>query len=290
MLKPRIDSPVLVPFDGSYSREQLDLAHIAGPGKIRPKKLLEDSNAEMANLSRAMYASKHHAVLFIFQGLDAAGKDGTIRRVFSGLDPQALHAASFKAPTELERRHDIFWRTNGHLPARGCIAVFNRSYYEEVLVVKVHPQFLHGQYPGAVPAAEHLWPARYRAIREHEKHLATAGTLVVKFWLQVSENEQRQRFLSRLEEPRKRWKFNPGDLREAQFREQYMDVVVDMFNDTSRPWAPWFVIPADNKNVMRAQVASIAAQALRGLDPQYPQPDKEIMRQFDAHREKLSKP
>ena len=289
-IEPRADSPLLVPFDGSYSREQLDAAHMAGAGNIRPKKMLEDSSAELSDLVRALYAGKHNGVLFLFQALDAAGKDGTIRRVFSGLDPQAVHAASFKAPTELEGRHDMFWRTSGHLPARGCVSIFNRSYYEEVLIVKVHPQYLGGQYPGGVPDTKLLWPARYRAIREHEKHLATAGTLVVKFWLQVSGDEQRRRFLSRLDEPGKRWKFNPGDVRESGFRDQYMDAVVDMFNETSRPWAPWFVIPADNKNVMRAAVASIAAQALRGLDPQYPQPDQEIMEQFETHRKKLSRP
>ena len=286
--QPQIDSPLLVPFDGSYTREQLDMAHIPEQGDIRPKKVLEDKTAEMADLARALYAGRHNSVLFLFQALDAAGKDGTIRRVFSGIDPQAMHAASFKAPTELERRHDIFWRTNKHLPARGCVSVFNRSYYEEVLIVKVHPQFLGGQYPGGIPDTDLLWPARYSAIREHEKHLADAGTLIVKFWLQVSAEEQRRRFLSRLDEPRKRWKFNPNDVREAGYRDQYMDAVVDMVNETSRPWAPWLLIPADNKNIMRAQVASIAAKALRGLNPQYPPPDKDIIEQLDAHRENLA--
>lgn len=287
MTEPRIDSPLLVPFDGSYSRQQLDSAHRPGTDITRPKKLLEDSCDELAKMVRALYAGRQNAVLFLFQALDAAGKDGTIRRVFSGLDPQAVHAAAFKAPTELERRHDIFWRTTQHLPARGCVSLFNRSYYEEVLVVKVHPHFLGGQYPGGPPDPELLWPARYKAIREHEKHLATAGTMIVKFWLQVSGQEQKRRFLSRLNEPGKRWKFNPGDVREAEFREQYMDAVVEMLNETSRPWAPWLVIPADNKNIMRAAVASIAVQSLRGLDPRFPPPDDEIMQQLDSFREQL---
>jgi PPK2 family polyphosphate:nucleotide phosphotransferase len=287
--KVNIESPWMAPFDGSYSGEQLDSAHLASAGGARPGKLLKKSSAELADLARTLYAGRHNAVLFLFQALDAAGKDGTIRRVFSGIDPHSIHAASFKAPTELERRHDMFWRTNQHLPPRGCISLFNRSYYEEVLVVKVHPQFLGGQYPGGIPDTRKLWQARYQAIREHEKHLATSGTLVIKFWLQVSAEEQRKRFLSRLDEPHKHWKFNAGDVREAGFRDQYMDAVVEMVNETSRPCAPWFIIPADDKNRMRAEVASIAAQALRDLDPKYPEPDSEMMAQLDAHRELLKK-
>jgi PPK2 family polyphosphate:nucleotide phosphotransferase len=284
-----IDSPLKVGFDGNYTRAELDSAHLPRTGFKRPKKRLQEYSASLAEQSRALYAGRENAVLFLFQALDAAGKDGTIRSVFSGVDPQAVHTAAFKAPTELERRHDIFWRTNKHLPPRGCISIYNRSYYEEVLIVKVHPEFLGGQYPGGIPDLESLWTARYRAIREYEKHLAAAGTLVIKFWLQVSADEQRRRFLSRLEEPRKRWKFNPGDVREAGFRDQYMDAAVTMLNETSRPWAPWFVIPADNKNVMRAEVAAIAARAVASLEPQFPAPDGEIMEQIDSFREKLSK-
>jgi PPK2 family polyphosphate:nucleotide phosphotransferase len=283
-----IDSPLKVGFDGNYTRSELDSAHLPSAGFKRPKKRLQEYGASLAEQTRALYAGRENAVLFLFQALDAAGKDGTIRSVFSGVDPQAVQTAAFKAPTDLERRHDIFWRTNKHLPPRGCLGIYNRSYYEEVLIVRVHPEFLGGQYPGGVPDLESLWTARYRAIREYEKHLAAAGTLVIKFWLQVSADEQRRRFLSRLEEPRKRWKFNPGDVREAGFRDQYMDAVVTMLNETSRPWAPWFVIPADNKNVMRAEVAAIAARAVASLEPQFPAPDSEILEQIDSFREKLS--
>ena len=182
--------------------------------------------------------------------------------------------ASFKRPTERELRHDFLWRINQALPERGAISVFNRSHYEEVLTVRVHPEYLDAQYAGAAPDPTTLWPARYRAIREYERHLATANTLILKFWLNVSPARQAERFLERLDEPRKRWKFSLGDIRESTFRDAYDEALLQMLNETSRPWAPWFCIPADDRWYLRWQVADIINQALAALPLTYPPVDE----------------
>jgi polyphosphate kinase 2 (PPK2 family) len=166
------------------------------------------------------------------------------------------------------------WRINRVLPERGEIAVFNRSHYEEVLTVRVHPEYLHAQYPGHAPDPAVLWPARYQAIREFERHLATANTLILKFWLNVSPAKQAERFMERLEDPRKRWKFSMGDIRESKFRASYDDAVLHMLNETSRPWAPWYCIPADDRWYLRWQVADIVAQSLAALPLTYPPVDE----------------
>ena len=226
-------------------------------------------------LQDALYASQQFAVLVVFQALDAAGKDGTIREVFEKLGPAAVSVSSFKKPSSRELRHDFLWRTTKELPERGHIKVFNRSYYEEVLAVRVHPEFLDAQFPLGPPPVDELWPHRYRAIREHERHLAIANTLILKFWLHVSPEEQARRFLDRIEEPDKRWKFSKHDVYEAGFREAYDEALVAMLNETSRPWAPWFVIPADDKDYMRWQVAKITHEAMAELPLRFPQPDVE---------------
>ena len=194
--------------------------------------------------------------------------------MFEDLDPVNVQIAAFKWPTDRELRHDFLWRTTRELPERGEIGVFNRSYYEEVLTVRVHPEFLGGQYAGNPPDAEALWPARYQAIREHEKHLAAANTLVLKFWLNVSLKTQARRFLERLDTPEKRWKFSMGDIRESKFRTDYDQAVMHMFNETSRPWAPWFCIPADDRWYLRWQIADIVKQAMAALPLDYPEPEE----------------
>ena len=219
--------------------------------------------------------------------MDAAGKDGTIREVFSDLDPAGIRVAPFKRPTPLELAHDFLWRTTAQLPRRGEIGIFNRSYYEEVLTVRVHPEYLGAQYPGGAPEPEKLWPARYQAIRAHERHLAVANTVILKFWLHVSPEAQAQRFLDRITEQDKRWKFSSRDVVEAGFREAYDEAVLDMLNQTSSPWAPWFVIPADNKLFMRHQVATIVHQALSDLPLEYPQPDVEDNSEMEDMAQRL---
>ncbi len=267
------DSPWLAPFDGSLKAEDLkSTSGIINPGS-RDK--LKKIRKQLEPLQEILYAGKQYSVLCIFQAMDAAGKDGTIRRVFAGLDPAGVRLASFKRPTPVELGHDFLWRTTLQLPVRGEIGIFNRSYYEEVLTVRVHPEYLGAQYPGGVPDIDKLWPARYQAIREHERHLATANTLILKFWLNVSTKEQSQRFLDRIDEADKRWKFSSHDVVEAGFRAAYDEAILDMLNQTSRPWAPWFIVPADDKPYMRHQVAEIIHHAMSDLPLEYPQPDVE---------------
>jgi len=267
----KIDSPWLAPFDGSLKATGLNNTspHENMDSRVHLKKLRK----QIGPLQELLFAAKQYSVLCIFQALDAAGKDGTIREVFSELDPAGIRVAAFKRPTRVELAHDFLWRTTLQLPRRGELCVFNRSYYEEVLSVKVHPEYLGAQYPGGTPDLQTLWPARYQAIREHERHLATANTLILKFWLHVSPQEQAQRFLDRINEEDKRWKFSTRDVVEASFRPAYDEAVLQMLNETSRPWAPWFAIPADHKSFMRQQVAKIVHQALDALPMEYPQSD-----------------
>jgi PPK2 family polyphosphate:nucleotide phosphotransferase len=234
------------------------------------KQRLEDTRRLLRPFQRKLYAAKQFSVLLVFQALDAAGKDGVIREVFEDLDPVNVNVTAFKRPSERELRHDFLWRTGLALPERGEIAVFNRSYYEEVLAVRVHPEFLNAQYAGTPPDPATLWPARYRAIREHERHLAAANTLILKFWLNVSPAKQAERFLERLDTPEKRWKFSLGDVRESNHRAAYDEAVQAMFEETSRPWAPWFCVPADDRWYLRWQVADIIRQALAALPLSFP--------------------
>jgi len=265
-----VDSPWRVPYEGQSA---FVFEPPAEHGDARQK--LEETRKALRPFQRKLYAAKQFSVLLIFQALDAAGKDGVIREVFEDLDPVNVNVTAFKRPSERELRHDFLWRTSLALPERGEIAVFNRSYYEEVLVVRVHPEFLAAQYAGAAPDADSLWPQRYRAIREHERHLATANTLILKFWLNVSPAKQAQRFLERLDTPEKRWKFSLGDVRESNHRARYDEAVQAMFRETSRPWAPWFCVPADDRWYLRWQVADIIRQAMAGLPLRYP-PVEEI--------------
>ena len=260
----QIDSPWGVPFDGSLQAAPAEFTPPVGTGSC--KDLLVASRRSIRPDQRKLYAAKQFSVLLVFQALDAAGKDGVIREVFEDLDPVNVQVVSFKRPTERELRHDFLWRINRALPERGEIAVFNRSHYEEVLTVRVHPEYLDAQYPGPQPEAEALWPARYGAIREFERRLAASNTLILKFWLNVSPARQAQRFLERLDDPTKRWKFSLGDVRESTFRAAYDEALMHMLNETSRPWAPWFCIPADDRWYLRWQVAEIVRQALAALD------------------------
>jgi PPK2 family polyphosphate:nucleotide phosphotransferase len=231
---------------------------------------LEQTRSLLKPLQKKLYAGKQFSVLMIFQALDAAGKDGAIREVFEGLDVGGIRVASFKQPSRLELAHDFLWRTNKELPERGVITAFNRSYYEEVLTVRVHPEFLNAQYAGNSPDPDTLWPARFRAIRELENHLAMSNTLVLKFWLDVSPQRQAMRFLDRLEDEKRRWKFSENDIVESGFRSSYDEAVKQMLGETSSPFAPWFCIPADNRWYLRWQIADVLLQALQALPLRYP--------------------
>ncbi|MBM4116555.1 polyphosphate kinase 2 family protein [bacterium] len=265
-------SPYRVPFDGRFdARRQPTRPPADAPGSKACREALAQQVSELVALQQLLYAEGRHALLLIFQALDAAGKDSTIRHLLSGVNPAGCRVISFKRPSAEELAHDFLWRCACRLPERGVIGVFNRSYYEEVLVVRVHPEFLDAQrLPRALPLAE-LWQERYASIREHEQHLARNGTMVLKFWLNVSRAEQRKRLLDRLEKPQKHWKFDPGDLAERQRWDDYLDAFGEALAATSRPWAPWYAIPADDQPFARLAVAEIVVSALKRMRLSYPE-------------------
>jgi PPK2 family polyphosphate:nucleotide phosphotransferase len=266
------DSPWLVPFDGSFRVAGAATAPPDGtPSEDDLEARLEDSVDRLRDLQRKLYAQDQIAVLLVFQAMDAGGKDSTIRHVMTGVNPAGCQVFSFKQPSREELDHDFLWRTAKCLPERGRIGIFNRSHYEEVLVVRVHPEFLQAQrLPDLPDDLGELWERRCGAIASWEKHLADAGTMILKFWLNVSREEQRERFLSRLDEPEKHWKFSLGDVRERQYWDGYMGAYQDALNRTSRPWAPWYAVPADDKDFMRMTVADIIVGNLEACDLAYP--------------------
>lgn len=284
-----VKNPCLVPFNGNFDLSEASTIAESIPDKKTYKKRLEKLVTELDDLQRRLYASDKHSVLLVFQAMDAAGKDSTIRAVMSGVDPAGCQVFSFKQPGSEELDHDFLWRTAKSLPQRGRIGVFNRSYYEEVLVVRVHPEYLGGQKLPYDVELEELWQQRYESIRDHEKHLARNGTIVLKFWLNVSQEEQHKRFLSRLDDQRKNWKFSAGDVDESQLWGDYMSAYEQALNATSRPWAPWYAIPADNKPSARLMVAETVVEALKSLDLQYPEVSEKHLKEIDEMREFLEK-
>ena len=285
---PVVDSPYLVPDDGSF---RVKKAHTAPPKHAGDddelKAQLRDHVETLDDLQKILYAHDRHSLLLIFQAMDAAGKDSTIRAVLTGVNPAGCEVHSFKRPTPQELDHDFLWRSARLLPERGRIGVFNRSYYEEVLVVKVHPEWLGAQRPHPGRHPKKFWKQRYESIRDHEQHLARNGTVILKFWLNVSKDEQRSRFLDRLNEPEKNWKFEAGDVAERGHWDAYMAAYEDALNHTSRDYAPWYAIPADSKPFMRAAVADIIVKRLQQLDLRYPESDEAEKAQFAALREQL---
>jgi PPK2 family polyphosphate:nucleotide phosphotransferase len=281
-------SPCLVPFDGSFRVAAAPTGPPAGaPGEKRCKKLLAERVEELVELQRKLYADDRWSVLLVFQAMDAAGKDGTIRAVLTGVNPAGFQVFSFKRPSAEELDHDFLWRTARRLPERGRIGVFNRSYYEELLVVRVHPELLGFQRLPVRPDGGELWRQRFDSIRDHELHLARSGTAVIKFWLNVSREEQHRRFLARIDEPKKNWKFEAADVRESERWDDYMRAYEEALAATSRPWAPWYAIPADDKPWMRLQVAEILVEALRSLGLRYPRAAEEQLREMAAIRDLL---
>lgn len=280
--------PYLVPFDGKFDVKTA--AHAPPEDAPRGKacrKMLADVVADLDELQRILYAYDRNALLLVFQAMDAAGKDGTIRAVMSGVNPAGCQVFSFKQPSPLELDHDFLWRSAVRLPERGRIGVFNRSYYEEVLVVRVHPELLDNQNLPSTVDRKHIWRDRFISIRDHEAHLARNGVVILKFWLNVSREEQKKRFLDRLDEPEKNWKFSAADVREREYWDQYMKAYEEMLCETSRPWAPWYAIPADKKPWMRLQVAQIVRDTLKALGLRYPTVDPKERVRFDQMRAQL---
>ena len=280
-------SPYLIPTESRVEISELATAPPADAvaGKAAKRKLREIVD-EIDELQRILYAHDRHSLLLIFQAMDAAGKDGTIRAVMRGINPAGCQVFSFKQPSKEENDHDFLWRSARRLPERGRIGIFNRSYYEEVLVVRVHPEFLEGQNLPDLDMTR-IWDERFQSIRDHELHLARNGTVIVKFWLNVSLEEQRRRFLDRLLEPEKNWKFSRGDMSERALWPAYMQAYAEALGATSRSWAPWYAIPADDKPYMRLQVATIVRDTLASLDLRYPEADEEDRSHFAAVRAQL---
>jgi PPK2 family polyphosphate:nucleotide phosphotransferase len=253
--------------------------------------LLREHISELSSLQSLLYADDRHALLLIFQAMDAAGKDGAIKHVMSGVNPQGCQVFSFKHPSAEELEHDFLWRTTRNLPQRGRIGIFNRSYYEEVLIVRVHPEILEGErIPDGLSGKRDIWEERYKSILGLERHLHRNGTHIVKFFLHLSKEEQRKRFLARIDEPAKNWKFSMADIEERKFWKQYMKAYEACLSATSTRHAPWYVIPADDKLNARLIISRIVLHALRQLGMSYPKPDARRRKELLAIRKRLQRP
>jgi PPK2 family polyphosphate:nucleotide phosphotransferase len=248
---------------------------------------LEADIARLAEYQDVLYAQDSQALLIIFQALDAAGKDSTIKHVMSGVNPQGTDVHSFKAPSMEELDHDFLWRHYKALPERGRIGIFNRSHYEEVLTVRVHPEFLDAQRLPPQAAKKDIWQKRFDQINEFERHLVNNGTEILKFFLNVSQDEQRKRFLARLQKPDKRWKFSSGDLKERGHWNDYQKAFEEVFNHTSTSWAPWYIIPADHKWFTHVAVADIINSKLKSMQLKYPTVDKERSKELEQAKQIL---
>jgi PPK2 family polyphosphate:nucleotide phosphotransferase len=259
--------------------------------KADQKRLLKKQVEELSELQSRLYAHDRYSVLLIFQAMDAAGKDSAIKHVMSGVNPQGCQVFSFKHPSAEELDHDFLWRTTRSLPERGRIGIFNRSYYEEVLIVRVHPEILKSQrLPEPLMNPKTVWQDRYRSIVDLESHLHRNGTQVVKFFLHISREEQRQRLLKRIEEPDKNWKVNPMDIEERGRWEEYMRAYEGCISATSTRTAPWYIVPADDKANARLIIAQAVLDTLTGLKPEFPEPDAKRREQLRAIRQLLAKP
>jgi len=251
-------------------------------------KLLKAQVEELSALQRLHYASNRYAVLLIFQGMDAAGKDGAIRHVMSGVNPQGCQVFSFKQPSAEELEHDFLWRTTRRLPERGRIGIFNRSYYEEVLIVRVHPELLRSQrLPDELPDGQTIWKDRYRSIVDLEAHLHRSGTRIIKFFLHLSKDEQRERFLDRIDDPDKNWKFSRADISERKQWDHYMQAYAACLRATSTADAPWYVIPADDKKNARLIISQIILDTLNQLRMAYPEVDTARRKELKSIRKQL---
>jgi len=265
-----------------------DTGELKSEDKPRAKEALSAGVEALATLQDVLYAQDRWSILLIFQAMDAAGKDGTIKHVMSGVNPQGCQVSSFKAPTSEDLDHDYLWRCIKHLPERGRIGIFNRSYYEETLVVRVHPAFLAGQKLPAECVTKHIWDERFQDIRSFERYLHRNGTIVRKFFLHVSKGEQKKRFMERLDNPEKNWKFSANDAKERGFWDDYMHAYEDTIRETATADSPWYVVPADNKWFTRVVVAAAVIDALASMDLRYPKVDASQQEELAAARKALA--
>ena len=266
------------------------LARPVYKSKDQYQELLAEQVGELSALQQRHYASNRYAVLLIFQAMDAAGKDGAIKHVMSGVNPQGCQVFSFNHPSAVELEHDFLWRTTQLLPERGQIGIFNRSYYEEVLIVRVHPEILRAEgLPDGRSDKKTIWQERYRSIRDSENHLYRNGTRIIKFFLHLSEEEQRKRFLARIDEPEKNWKFSLADIEERKFWKQYMQAYEACLSATSTKNAPWYVVPADDKENARLIVSEIILDTFKALKLRYPETDAKHRQELQLIRDQLMK-
>jgi PPK2 family polyphosphate:nucleotide phosphotransferase len=256
--------------------------------KERAAEILEANRASLAESQELLWASNLYSILIVLQGMDTSGKDGTIKHVMAGVNPQGCRVTSFKVPTSEETDHNFLWRYTRALPARGEIGIFNRSYYEDVLVVKVHPEILDNQKLPPGKRGDKFWNARYDDINAFERHLVQNGTFIMKFFLHISREEQKKRLLDRLEDKKKYWKFALSDLAERQFWDDYQTAYEMMLSKTSTDTAPWYIIPADYKWIARSLIADIISTKIRSLDLMYPEVAEETLKQLEIAREKLA--
>jgi PPK2 family polyphosphate:nucleotide phosphotransferase len=302
MAKDQLDMPRIVKVAREFSRpyridrgakfklknvDPGDTGHLDSEDKPQAQEALGIGRLALAELQDRLYAQDRWSILLIFQAMDAAGKDGAIKHVMSGVNPQGCQVFSFKAPTSEELDHDYMWRCTKNLPERGRIGIFNRSYYEEVLVVKVHPEILSGQKMPPQLVGRNIWDQRYQDIRAFERYAARQGTVIRKFFLHVSRGEQKKRFLERIEEPEKNWKFSAADVKERGHWNEYMDAYQTLIRETSTPESPWYVVPADNKWYTRLVVAAATVDALASLDLRYPKVDRKQLAELAAARKAL---
>jgi PPK2 family polyphosphate:nucleotide phosphotransferase len=281
VVKPSQTVSLAKEFDSDYTGDFQDKAEAEDVLRSNIELLMEQQDM--------LYASSSQSLLLIFQALDAAGKDSTIKHVMSGVNPQGCQVYSFKGPSSEELRHDYLWRTTRCLPERGRIGIFNRSYYEEVLVVRVHPELLASQHLSPKEGGPHLWKRRFEEINNFERYITHNGIVVLKFFLNVSRKEQKKRFLKRIEQKEKNWKFSAADIRERQVWDKYMIAYEEIFSHTSTPWAPWFVVPADHKWFTRLCVSQIIVATLKALALKYPKLTKEQLDELEKAKQELLK-
>ena len=262
-----------------------DTAH--WKSKEHADEALAEGISRTAELQDKLYAQDNWALLLIFQAMDAAGKDGAVKHVMSGVNPQGCQVYSFKAPSDVELQHDFLWRTTRDLPERGHIGIFNRSYYEEVLIVRVHPEILKGEKTPPSLVGKDIWEERFEDIRSFERHMARNGTVIRKFFLHLSKKEQKKRFLARLDEPEKNWKFSANDIHERKYWDDYQDAYEDLIRNTTTKYAPWYVVPADNKWFTRLVVSTVIVDALESLDLAYPEVAEAKRKELQAAKKLL---
>ena len=271
-----------------FRLRQIDPGETLGKGKEKGEEALEEGAELIGELQDKLYAHDQWAVLLIFQAMDAAGKDGAIKQVLSGVNAQGCEVTSFKAPSAEELEHDFLWRCAKRVPERGRIGVFNRSYYEETLIVRVHPEYLEAQkLPPAILKAKDFWKQRFEAIRNFERYLTNNGVVILKFFLHVSKEEQQERFLARIDDPAKNWKFSMQDVKEREHWDEYMHAYEETVRNTATEYAPWYVVPADKKWFTRLVVASAIAQRMNALNLSYPKLDEDDLKKLAGAREAL---